>query len=168
MLSKPPFPPLFFVSNAGTMGSCPSSPLFVPAKPEKKSARRTRKYIKEGAGGSTDSEDPAAVKETSKKKQRRGQTNQKGNKCKRAENEREVGQEPKGTDIAQRSAVVENCEDQTSSVQRKTYSVRALQAELPLNKTSKVHGEHNAAAFIPEEEKETQRSKMFPNFLGIF
>lgn len=136
------------------MGSSP--PLYVPAKPEKKSARRTRKYIKEGAGGSTDSEDPAAVKETSTKKHLRVKTNQKGNKCKRAENEREMGHEPKGTDISQRSEVAENCEDQSSSVsqeQGKTYSVRELQAELPSNKTSKVHGEHKAATFIPEEEK---------------
>ncbi|KAE8291995.1 Glutamate-rich protein 3 [Larimichthys crocea] len=59
----------------GTVQSCPSSPLFIPAKPEKKSVRRTRKHIKEGGGGSTDSEDPtvAGIKETSKKKRRKGE-----------------------------------------------------------------------------------------------
>ncbi|TKS78472.1 Glutamate-rich protein 3 [Collichthys lucidus] len=83
----------------GTVQSCPSSPLFIPAKPEKKSARRTRKHIKEGGGGSTDSEDPtvAGIKETSKKKRRKGQTNQKESKGKAAGNKKE-GQDRKGSE----------------------------------------------------------------------
>ncbi|KAK9522227.1 hypothetical protein VZT92_018704 [Zoarces viviparus] len=131
----------------GTVESCPSSPLFIPAKPEKKSARRTRNHVKESGGGSTDSEDPAAagIKEASKKKLRKGQTNQKESKGKAAVNKRDDGQDSKGPEVSQRSTGTAKCEDQASSArqehrqQRTTSDVTALQTEQPRsNKTSKV------------------------------
>lgn len=139
------------VSNAGTIESCPSSPLFIPAKPERKSGRRTRKHIKQGSRGSTDSEDPAVagIKETSKKKQRKGQTNQKESKGKTAGNKREEGQDSKGLEGSHRSTVTEKCEDQASSDRREqkqqkpTSNVTEPQKEQPRsNMTRKVLGEH--------------------------
>lgn len=162
------FPFFNFVSNAGTINSCPSSPLFIPAKPEKKSVRRTRKHIKEGGGGSTDSEDPAvaAIKETSKKKQRKSQTNQKDSEGKAAGNKREEGRDRKDTEDLRRSTVAEKCEDQASSVreeQRATRNVTAPQTEQPQsNKTSKVLGK---AGFIPvREDGKIEESQIFPAF----
>lgn len=117
--------------------------------------RRTRKHIKEGGGGSTDSEDPAvaAIKETSKKKQRKSQTNQKDSEGKAAGNKREEGRDRKDTEDLRRSTVAEKCEDQASSVreeQRATRNVTAPQTEQPQsNKTSKVLGK---AGFIPVRE----------------
>ncbi|KAM3610326.1 uncharacterized protein V6R79_002307 [Siganus canaliculatus] len=104
----------------GIIESCPSSPLFIPAKPEKKLVRRARKHIKEVGGGSTDGEDPAAavIKETTKKKQRKGQTNQKESKGKTAGNESEEGQDSDGSEVLQRSTVTGKCEHQTSSARR--------------------------------------------------
>ncbi|KAL7391259.1 hypothetical protein ABVT39_006785 [Epinephelus coioides] len=131
----------------GTIESCPSSPLFIPAKPEKKSTRRSRKHIKEGGGGSTDSEDPAVagIKETSKKKRRKGQTNQKESKGKTAGNKREEGRDTKGSEVSRRSTVTEKCEARASSTtqeqqqQKTTRDVTALQTEQPRsNKTSRV------------------------------
>lgn len=140
--------------------SCPSSPLFIPAKPEKKSGRRTRKNIKEGGGGSTDSEDRdlAGIKETSKKKQQVKLTNQKDSKGKKAGNKREDGQDSRDSEVLRESTVAENCEDQVSSVrqrQRATCNVTVLQTEQPrLKKTSKVRGERCGAGFIPVREDE--------------
>ncbi|XP_044053721.1 uncharacterized protein LOC122876887 [Siniperca chuatsi] len=131
----------------GTTESCPSSPLFIPAKPEKKSMRRTRKHIKEGSEGSTDCEDPAVVriKETSKKKRCKGQTNQKESKGKTAGNKREEGQDSKGSEVWRRPTVTEKCGDQALSARQKqkqqktTYDVTVFETEQPpLNKTSKV------------------------------
>ncbi|XP_035513878.1 uncharacterized protein LOC118325351 [Morone saxatilis] len=127
-----------------TIESCPSSPLFIPAKPERKSVRRTRKHIKEGGGGSTDSEDPtvAGIKETSKKKRRKGQTNQRESKGKTARNKSEEGRDSKGSEVSRRSTVTEKYKDQAPSARPKmkeTRSVTALQTEQPRsNKTSKV------------------------------
>ncbi|XP_071339768.1 uncharacterized protein [Trachinotus anak] len=133
----------------GTIES-PSSPLFIPAKPEKKSVRRTRKHIKEGGGGSTDSEDHvvAGIKETSKKKRRKGQTNQKESKGKTAGNNRgDEGQESKGMEVSLRSTVTEECEDQASLArqeqkqQKAASNVPALQTEqLQPDRTSEVPG----------------------------
>ena len=139
-----------FASIAGPVESCPSSPLFIPAKPEKESARRTRKHIKEGGGGSTDSEDPAMAgfKETSKRKRRKGQTNQRGGKGKTAGSKREEGPDSKGSEVARRSTVMEKREDKSSPArgeQRSTGNVKALE-QLRLNKTEKVLGERR---FIP-------------------
>ncbi|KAI4821136.1 hypothetical protein KUCAC02_029084 [Chaenocephalus aceratus] len=131
----------------GSAESCPSSPLFIPAKPEKKSSRRTRKHIKDGGGGSTDSEDPAVagIKETSKKKRRKGQTNQKESKGKTARNKMEEERDSKGSEVSQRSTATVKCEEQAlnprhEQIQKKTTGdVMALQTEkLTLNKTSKV------------------------------
>nr|XP_008274652.1 PREDICTED: glutamate-rich protein 3-like [Stegastes partitus] len=104
--------------DAGTIESCPSSPLFIPAKPAKKSVRRTRKHIKEGGGGSTDSEDlaVAGIKETSKKKRRKGQTNQKGSKGKTAGSNR--GEEGEDSEGSERSTVAEKREERATSTRR--------------------------------------------------
>ncbi|KAK2837967.1 hypothetical protein Q5P01_015179 [Channa striata] len=127
--------------------SCPSSPLFIPAKPEKKSVRRTRKYIKEGGGGSTDSEDPtvAEIKETSKKKRCKGQSNQKESKGKTAgRNRSEEGQDSKGSEVTQKTAETEKCYDQVSSARQEqkwpeSNKSTKVQTEQPRsNKTSKV------------------------------
>lgn len=140
--------------------SCPSSPLFIPAKPEEKSVRRTRKNIKESGGGSTDSEDRAlaGIKETSKKKQRVKLMNQKDSEGRTAGNRRGDGQDSKDSEVLRGSTVTEKCEDQVSSVrqrQRATCNVTVLQAEQPqLKKTSKVRGERCGAGFIPVREDE--------------
>lgn len=113
--------------------------------------RRTRKHIKEGGGGSTDSEDPAVagIKETSKRKRRKGQTHQRESKGKTAGNKREEGRDSKGSEVSRRSTVTENCDDQASSArqeqkqQRTSSNVEVAQTEQPRwNKTSKVVGEH--------------------------
>ncbi|KAI9540306.1 hypothetical protein NQZ68_042116 [Dissostichus eleginoides] len=93
----------------GSAESCPSSPLFIPAKPENKSSRRTRKHIKDGGCGTTDSEDPsvAGIKETSKKKRRKGQTNQKESKGKTARNKMEEERDSKGSEVSQRSTATD-------------------------------------------------------------
>ncbi|GLD54338.1 uncharacterized protein AKAME5_000697300 [Lates japonicus] len=132
----------------GTIESCPSSPLFIPAKPVKKSTRRMRKHIKEGGGGSTDSEEHAIaeIKEASKKKRRKGQTNQKESKGKTSGNNRgEAGQDSKGSEVSQRSTVTEKRDDQAPSArrvqkqQKTACDATAQQTEqLQLNKTSKV------------------------------
>lgn len=97
------------VFYAGTVESCPSSPLFLPAKPENKSVRRTRRHHKESGNRSTDSEDPAVagVKDSSKPKRRKGQSNQKEDKGKMAAMKRaEEGQEDfKGSEVSQRTMV---------------------------------------------------------------
>ncbi|KAK5870810.1 hypothetical protein PBY51_003725 [Eleginops maclovinus] len=128
----------------GSVESCPSSPLFIPAKPEEKSSRRTRKHIKDGGGGSTDTEDPAVagIKETSKKKRRKGQTNQKESKGKTARNKMEEERDSKGSEVSQRSTATVKCEEQASyprhEQQKTTSDVIALQTEKPTsNKTSK-------------------------------
>lgn len=114
--------------------------------------RRTRKHIKEGGAVSTDSEDQAlaGIKETSKKKRRKGQTNQKESKSKTAgNNRREEGQDSKGLEVSQRSAVTEKRDDQISSARpeqkllKTTSKVTRLQTEqLRSNKTNEVLGEH--------------------------
>ncbi|RVE67740.1 hypothetical protein OJAV_G00084580 [Oryzias javanicus] len=75
--------PLEQKTGNGAVDSCPSSPLFIPAKPVKKSAK---KHIKESIGASTDSEDlaVAGTTATAERKRRRGQTNQRGSKDKAA------------------------------------------------------------------------------------
>ncbi|RVE67824.1 hypothetical protein OJAV_G00085780 [Oryzias javanicus] len=75
--------PLEQKTGNGAVDSCPSSPLFIPAKPVKKSAK---KHIKESVGASTDSEDlaVAGTTATAERKRRRGQTHQRGSKDKAA------------------------------------------------------------------------------------
>lgn len=147
------------VSNTGTIESCPSSPLFIPAKPKKKPARRTRKHIKGGGGeGSTDSEGPvgAGNKETSKKKRRRGQINQKESKGKMAGNNR--GEESRDSGGSYRSTVTEESEDQTRHGRKQsktTTNVTPLQAEQKqLSKTPKILSEHCLTHFSRVREDE--------------
>ncbi|XP_031161687.1 uncharacterized protein LOC116054319 [Sander lucioperca] len=150
----------------GTIESCPSSPLFIPAKPERKSGRRTRKHIKQGSRGSTDSEDPAVagIKETSKKKQRKGQTNQKESKGKTAGNKREEGQDSKGLEGSHRSTVTEKCEDQASSDRREqkqqkpTSNVTEPQKEQPRsNMTRKVLDSLQDEEALTKQNREKQK-----------
>lgn len=147
-MSHKAFFPSHFVSNvskAGVIESCPSSPLFIPAKPVKKSVRRTTKHTKEGSRGSTDSEDlpVAGIKETSKKKRRKGQTNQKESKGKTAENDRGEGRQDGKSST--RSTIMEKFEDKASSARqeqdRATGPVTILHTgQPPLNTTSKFPG----------------------------
>lgn len=132
------------VSNAENIES--SSPLFIPAKPEKKSVRRrrTRKHIKEG--GSTDSEDlvGARAKGTSKRKRRRGQINQKDSKGKTAGSNK--GEDRRDGEGSERSAVTEKSEGRREQKQQKhvktANDVAAPQTEpLPSNKTPKTPSE---------------------------
>lgn len=132
------FPFLHFVSNAGTIGSCPSSPLFIPAKPQKKLVRRTRKHIKEGGGESTDSGEPAVAgfTESSRKKKCKAHTLQKESEGKTTGNKREERRDGKDTEVLCRAKVKEKCEDQASSVrqeQRAAHDIKAPQS----SKTSK-------------------------------
>ncbi|KAK7934318.1 hypothetical protein WMY93_005214 [Mugilogobius chulae] len=68
----------------GDVESCPSSPLFIPANPEKKTIRRTRKHNKNTNGNaSTDNDEPNVTesnKASEKKKRRKGHSNQKRSK----------------------------------------------------------------------------------------
>ncbi|MEQ2166570.1 hypothetical protein GOODEAATRI_029668, partial [Goodea atripinnis] len=96
-----------------TIESCPSSDLFIPAKPEKKSIRRTRKHVKEHNGGSTDSDDAifSRIKERFRRKKHKGQTDQKESKGKTGRSNREEdGQAGKSLE---RSPGAEKSEEQT-------------------------------------------------------
>ncbi|XP_035494567.1 uncharacterized protein LOC118313328 isoform X2 [Scophthalmus maximus] len=129
----------------GTIESCPSSPLFVPAKPETKRVRRMRKHVREGGGGgSTDGEDLLAVagfKETSKKKRKKSQTNRKEGKGRTDGNNRgeeEEGQKRREVEVSPRSTVTEKSSEREEQKQQKTtISVTSLRKEQPrLKKTS--------------------------------
>nr|XP_043882006.1 uncharacterized protein LOC122769510 [Solea senegalensis] len=136
--------PLGLSAGNGTVESCPSSPLFIPAKPKKKSVRRPRRHAREGGGGSTDSEGHATakVKETSKKRRRKSQNSHTETKSKTDGNKRgEDGQRRKGADVAQKSMTTEQSDDEASSVreelkkQERPRNVTAPQKEqLKLNK----------------------------------
>lgn len=144
---------LFFFLNlpfAGTIRSCPSSSLFIPVKLERKSARRSRKHIKECNGSSTDGEGPAAIKERSKRTQRLGQTRLKISKCSTAQKKRDEGwQGIEATgEGSQQSKVVDSCEDQASSVGQEKRLTCSVKEQPPSQETSRVPGENWAAAAI--------------------
>ncbi|MEQ2239755.1 hypothetical protein ILYODFUR_007776, partial [Ilyodon furcidens] len=105
--------PLEQNTGNGTIESCPSSDLFIPAKPEKKSIRRTRKHVKEHNGGSTDSDDTvfAGIKERFRRKKRKGQTDQKESKGKTGRSNRE--EDGQGGKSLERSPGAEKSEEQT-------------------------------------------------------
>ncbi|XP_058491854.1 uncharacterized protein LOC131463820 [Solea solea] len=136
--------PLELSAGNGTVESCPSSPLFIPAKPKKKSVRRTRRHAREAGGGSTDSEGHATakVKETSKKKRRKSQNSPTETKSKTDGNKRgEDGRTRKGAEVAQKSMTTEQSDDEASSVreelkkQERPRNVTAPQKEqLKLNR----------------------------------
>ncbi|XP_077378136.1 uncharacterized protein LOC144019152 [Festucalex cinctus] len=92
-------------SKVAAVESCPSSPLFIPTKPEDKSARRTRRHVKDKAGGSADTEDPPApaTKGTSKKRRRKGQTNQSTSKDKTATSTRRDRDGSRGSTLSQKN-----------------------------------------------------------------
>lgn len=131
-----------FVSNVSHADNIESSsPLFVPAKPEKKSVRRTRKHIREG--GSTDSEDLVLAgtrQQTSKKKRRRGRTNQKESKSKAAANNR--GEDKDSV----RSTATEKSEGRPKNTQKLLKTANDVTAaaqteQLPSNEAPKPPGE---------------------------
>lgn len=66
--------------------------------------------MKEHGGGSTDSEDPAAIgiKEASRRKRQKGQTNQRESKSKTAGHRSEEGQ---GLEVSQRPTATEKCKE---------------------------------------------------------
>lgn len=134
----------FIVLNLGTVESCPSSPLFIPAKPVKKSAK---KHIKERTGASSDSEDlaVAGTKATSERKRRRGQTNQRGSKDKAAGcKEGHGGRERRDSE---RSPVTEKSGEKTRT-----------------RKHLKTAG--NAAALLTEENQKTTGENRFGRLLS--
>uniref|UniRef100_A0A3Q3NME4 DUF4590 domain-containing protein n=2 Tax=Labrus bergylta TaxID=56723 RepID=A0A3Q3NME4_9LABR len=136
----------------GTVESCPSSPLFIPAKPEKKSGRRTKKNIKEGGGGSTDSEDMAVagIKETGKSKRRKGQSNQKQSTGKTGDKKSDEKRGREGSEVSLRPTVMEKFEDQASSEQEvrpkkassKVTVLNSLQDEKALTKQNAEKQKH--------------------------
>lgn len=116
---KSPHPDFPFSHVAGTANSCPSSPLFIPAKAEKKkSARGARKHIKEGGAGSADSEDPAEIKETCRKKKHRGRASPKEGESRVEGNEEGGGQGGEKAGNPGRSAVTAKHRDQAPPVRR--------------------------------------------------
>lgn len=132
---------LFFFTFVGTVRSCPSSPLFIPVKLEKKSARRLRKHVRECGGGSTASEEPAVIGESSKRKQRSGQTRLKISKCSTAEKKMDEGRQ--GTEeVFQQSNVVDSCEDQASSESQEKRMTCSVGEQPPSQETSGAPGEH--------------------------
>lgn len=139
-----------YLTSVGTIRSCPSSPLFIPVKLEKKSARRSRKHIKECGGGSTDSEEPAVMKESSKRTQCFGQAHLKISKCNIAEKKMDEGRH--GTEgvaqVSQQSKVADSCscEDQASSVSQEERMTCSVREQPPSQETSRLPGEHWAAA----------------------
>lgn len=153
--------PLFdLVSDVGAIRSSLSPPLFIPVKPEKPPVRRLRKHIKEGGGGSTDSEGPAVIKETSKRNQRRGQSNLKSNKCNTAAKKMDEGQwGAEGTaEVSQQSKVADSCEDQASSVSQEQTMTRSVREQPPSQESRRVHGEHSASAAVLVREKQPREA----------
>lgn len=117
--SKSPHPEFPFSHIVGTVNSCPSSPLFIPAKAEKKkSARGGSKHIKEGGAGSADSEDPAEIKETRRKKKHRGQANSKDGEGRAEGNKRRGGQGGEKAGDPGRSAAMAKHRDQAAPVRQ--------------------------------------------------
>ncbi|XP_047447569.1 uncharacterized protein LOC125012020 [Mugil cephalus] len=141
-------------NEAGPFESCPSSPLFIPAKPVQKSVRRTRKHIKEGGAGSTDSEDlgVAGIKGTSEKKRRKGQTNQRQSKGKAAGNNK--GEEERDGEGSERSAA------SSARLEKNASNVADQQTGRPLaNKTSKAPAELCLTHYsLQDEEGLTQQN----------
>lgn len=117
---KSPHPEFPFSHIAGTVNSCPSSPLFIPAKAEKKkkSARGARKHIKEGDAGSADSEDPAEIKETCRKKKHRGRSSSKEGEARVEGNKRGGGQSGEKAGDPRRSVAMGKHTDPAPPVRR--------------------------------------------------
>ncbi|XP_062308096.1 uncharacterized protein LOC134012319 [Osmerus eperlanus] len=84
--------PLDQTPSNGDVGLCPSSPLFIPVKPEK-AARPRRKQKKEDSSRSTDSQASAAVRHDRKPKRHRGPS---GHRDESKESERGPGSQRSG------------------------------------------------------------------------
>lgn len=163
--------------NAGTVESRPSSPLFVPAKPEKKkkkSVRRTRRRIKEGGDGSTDSDDLVAeggIEEATKKKRRRGPADRKGSGGKAAGNQRDG----EGSEVTGRSSGRAERDDSPLSAGREHGKTGDVEERPRSNKTSNAPGEHcSSCCFVfknvfIEEDKNLPllRVKLPPTHLHV-
>ncbi|XP_027889330.1 glutamate-rich protein 3 [Xiphophorus couchianus] len=153
--------PLEQNTGNGTIESCPSSPLFIPAKPEKISVRRTRKHVKERSGGSTDSEEAvvSGIKEKFRRKKHKGQTDQKESKGKTGGKSRgEDEQDGKGSE---RSTVPEQSEEQRG--QKPNHSKTRGKAtkpqteQLPSNKTSKTVDSLQDEEGLTKQNRKEQR-----------
>ncbi|XP_038156315.1 uncharacterized protein LOC119793286 [Cyprinodon tularosa] len=156
--------PVELSTGSGPIESCPSSPLFIPVKPKKKSVKRPRKHFKERSGGSTDSEDAAfaGMKERSRRKERKGQSDQKESKGKTGLNNRgEEGQSGKGLE---RSTVTGKSEEQTEhkpNHSKTTQDATRLQKEQPPSqsiKTSKTADYLQDFKGMTKQKSEKQRS----------
>ncbi|XP_016529695.1 glutamate-rich protein 3 [Poecilia formosa] len=153
--------PLEQNTGNGTIESCPSSPLFIPAKPEKISVRRTRKHVKERNGGSTDSEEAvfSGMKEKFRRKKRKGQTDQKESKGKTGGKSR--GEDEQGGKGSERSTGSEQSEEQTG--QKPNHSKTMGKAtkpqteQLPSNKTSKTVESLQGEEGLTKQNRKEQR-----------
>lgn len=102
-------------------------------------------HIREG-GGSTDSEELAlaGVKETTKKKRRKSQTNRAERKGKTVGQKEGAEVQNQVAEVTQRSTTTENCDDEASTVQEEQKTARngpALQTEQLRSKKGKNLGE---------------------------
>uniref|UniRef100_A0A3P8V7E5 DUF4590 domain-containing protein n=1 Tax=Cynoglossus semilaevis TaxID=244447 RepID=A0A3P8V7E5_CYNSE len=145
----------------GTAESCPSSPLFVPAKPRKKSVRRMINHIREG-GGSTDSEELAlaGVKETTKKKRRKSQTNRAERKGKTVGQKEGAEVQNQVAEVTQRSTTTENCDDEASTVREEQKTARngpALQTEQLRSKKGKNLESPKVEKTLPKQQQSEHR-----------
>ncbi|XP_021180203.2 glutamate-rich protein 3 [Fundulus heteroclitus] len=153
--------PLQQNTGNGTIESCPSSPLFIPAKPEKKPVGRTRKQVKEQSGGSTDSEDAvfAGTKEKCRRSKRKGQADQKERKGKTGGNNR--GKDGQGGKGLEGSTVAEKSEEQTGHKPERSKTtgnaVKLQREQLPSNKTSKTVDSLQDEEGLTKHNREKQR-----------
>lgn len=144
--------------------------MFIPVKLQKKSARRLRKHIKECGGGSTDSEEPAVIKASSKRSQCFGQTNLKISKYNTAEKKIDEGWQviEGAAKVSQQSKVADSCEDQASFVSQEEKMTCSVRNQPPSQETSRVPGEHWAAAGAISATGEKQPSEIFPDLTMTF
>ncbi|XP_054628513.1 uncharacterized protein LOC129179363 isoform X2 [Dunckerocampus dactyliophorus] len=129
--------------------TCPSSPLFIPLN---KSARRTRRRVKDSSSGSTDNEGPraAVTTETSKKKRHKGQTKQ---SKKTATSTR--GEE--SSEVSRGSTVSQRYKGQTSSARQENIETTGNTEQLNTYKTGKVLGSLQDEEVLTKQKWEKQR-----------
>lgn len=116
--------------------------------------------MKEPGGGSTDSEEPAMIRGTSKRTRRRGRDHLKGNKCNTAEKKTSVrrrGSEG-AAEASQRSGVADSCGDQGLSVSQEERMTCSVREQPSSQETSRVHGERHAAAATLSRQRERERN----------
>lgn len=64
-------------------------------------------------------------------------------------------------EVSQQSKVADSCEDQASSVSQEKTTTRGVREQPPSQETSRVHGEHDAAAAILVSEKQLSDSLIY-------